>query len=197
MTDNTKEEEGTGGSLTDHGQFEEVKVNTDDEGTGGSLTGLGQFDVVVEIKRGRGRPKKEKIEIVKEPKKRGPKPDFTKYKERISEITEPQKRGPKTCASKYKEYYAQYYRDHYSKIYLNCPNCFKLIQKSRICRHMRTSSCMVDQINKKYINQDTETYINLNREKFDEWFKSRLTSSGAVAEELLNKQLIDVNQNEE
>ena len=43
------------------------------------------------------------------------------------------------------------------------------------------------------MNQETDTYINLNREKFDEWFKSQLTYSGAVAEELLNKQLLDDN----
>ena len=196
MTDNTKEEEGAEGFLTDQGQFE--------EGAEGFLTDQGQFEEVkvnteenVVIKRGRGRPKKEKIEIPKEPKKRGPKPDFTKYKERISEITEPQKRGPKTCASKYKEYYAQYYRDHYSKIYLNCPNCFKLVQKNRICRHMRTNSCMEDQVSKKYFNQDTEKYIDSNKDRFNDWFKTQLNDSGALLAELLNKQLIDVNQNEE
>jgi len=108
------------------------------------------------IKKSRGRPKKEPKEVT---------PKI------------PQKPGPKTDASKHKEYYAEYYRNHYSNIYLNCPNCFKLVQKNKICRHMRTDRCMVDQMSKKYITQDFEKIIEQNKEKFDKYFETFLKIS--------------------
>ena len=46
--------------------IKEVKVQTEDE---------------VQIRRGRGRPKKEKVDIRTEPKKRGPKTDASKHED--------------------------------------------------------------------------------------------------------------------
>ena len=101
------------------------------------------------IKKGRGRPRKEKIETeTTEPlKKRGrPKKEIN-----ISEIREKMKPGPKTSLTTDKAYYTQYYTKHYKGVCMTCPSCKNPnINVNKIHRHMRTYKCLVDTTLNKY-----------------------------------------------
>ena len=97
-------------------------------------------------KRGRGRPRTKPID--EEPK-------------------EKMETGRKTHASKHKECDSKYYRNHYQINYVQCPNCWKVVQKCKLTRHMRTESCFRDQISEKYVDCNIEKYIETNKEHFD------------------------------
>ena len=94
------------------------------------------------IKRGRGRPKKEKLETEPEVaiKKRGrPRKEIN-----ILEIREKMKPGPKTNLTSDKNYYTQYYSSHYKGVCVTCPSCKNPnINVNKIHRHMRTYKCLV------------------------------------------------------
>ena len=101
------------------------------------------------VKKGRGRPRKEKIEteITEPPKKRGrPKKEIN-----ILEIRSKMKPGPKTSLTTDKAYYTQYYTKHYKGVCMTCPSCKNPnINVNKIHRHMRTYKCLVDTTLNKY-----------------------------------------------
>ena len=91
-------------------------------------------DAVDIIKRGRGRPKNEKIVEEKILMKRGRK------------IINP------LCTSKDKEYYAQYYRDHYQGVKVICSVCGNPeIKKQILLAHVRTNKCFRDELLKNIL----------------------------------------------
>ena len=95
------------------------------------------------IKKGRGRPRKEKIETetTNPPKKRGrPKKEIN-----ITEIREKMKPGPKTNLTTDKAYYTKYYSTHYKGVCMTCPSCKNPnINVSKIHRHLKSYKCLVD-----------------------------------------------------
>ena len=99
------------------------------------------------IKKGRGRPRKEKVESNEPPKKRGrPKKEII-----ISEIREKMKPGPKTNLTEDKAYYRNYYATHYKGVCMTCPSCRNPnINVNKIHRHMRTYRCLLDTALNKY-----------------------------------------------
>ena len=99
------------------------------------------------IKRGRGRPKKEKIETNEPPKKRGrPKKEIN-----ITEIRAKMKPGPKTSLTADKDYYTKYYSTHYKGVCMTCPSCKNPnINVSKIRRHLRSDKRLVDTALNKY-----------------------------------------------
>jgi hypothetical protein len=104
---------------------------------------------VEEVKRGRGRPRKERI-IGDEPtvsKKRGrPRKVID-----VQEIREKQKPGPKTSLSSAQDYFTKYYRENYQGIYVTCPVCGNPnVNVSKIHRHVKTRKCMLDDMCNKY-----------------------------------------------
>ena len=92
------------------------------------------------IKKGRGRPKKEKIESNDPPKKRGrPKKEIN-----IVDIRERMKPGPKTNLTADKNYYTQHYSTHYKGVCMTCPSCKNPnINVSKIHRHLKSYKCLV------------------------------------------------------
>jgi hypothetical protein len=101
------------------------------------------------IKRGRGRPKKEKVPT--EPKKIGrPRKEII-----ITEIREKIKPGPKTSKTTDPEYYNNYYREHYKGVYTTCPSCKNPhVSIDKVHRHMRSMKCWKDEIHCKYIKTE-------------------------------------------
>ena len=99
------------------------------------------------IKKGRGRPRKEKIETNEPPKKRGrPKKQIN-----IIEIREKMKPGPETSLTSEKNYYTQYYSSHYKGVCMTCPSCKNPnINVSKIHRHLKSYKCLVDTTLNKY-----------------------------------------------
>ena len=101
------------------------------------------------IKKGRGRPRKEKIETetTEPPKKRGrPKMEII-----ISEKREKMKPGPKTSLTSDKAYYTKYYSEHYKSVCMTCPSCKNPnINVTKIRRHMRSHKCLLDTTLNKY-----------------------------------------------
>ncbi len=99
------------------------------------------------IKKGRGRPRKEKVESNEPPKKRGrPKKEYV-----IIETREKMKPGPKTNLTEDKAYYRNYYTTHYKGVCMTCPSCRNPnINVNKIHRHMRTYKCLTDKTLNKY-----------------------------------------------
>ena len=99
------------------------------------------------IKKGRGRPRKEKIETNEPPKKRGrPKKEIN-----ITEIRAKMKPGPKTSLTADKDYYTKYYSTHYKGVCMTCPSCKNPnINVSKIHRHLKSYKCLVDTALNKY-----------------------------------------------
>ena len=99
------------------------------------------------IKKGRGRPRKEKVESNEPPKKRGrPKKEII-----ISEIREKMKPGTKTNLTEDKAYYRNYYATHYKGVCMTCPSCRNPnINVNKVHRHMRTYRRLVDTALNKY-----------------------------------------------
>ena len=94
------------------------------------------------IKRGRRRPKKEKVES--EPdvslKKKG------RHRKEINllEIREKMKPGPKTSLTADKTYYTQYYNTHHKGVCMTRPSCKNPnINVSKIHRHLRSYKCLI------------------------------------------------------
>ena len=113
------------------------------------------------IKRGRGRPKKEKIETNEPPKKRGrPRKEIN-----LLEIREKMKPGPKTSLTADKTYYTQYYNTHYKGVCMTCPSCKNPnINVSKIHRHLRSYKCLIATTLNKYggaipLNNETDEDI--------------------------------------
>ncbi len=106
------------------------------------------------IKRGRGRPKKEKPPKV--PKKIGrPRKEIN-----ITEIREKMKPGPKTTKTQDPEYYNNYYRTHYKGMYTTCPACKNPhVSIDKVHRHMRSAKCLRDEMICTYIK--TEEHLNM------------------------------------
>jgi hypothetical protein len=108
----------------------------------------------VEVKRGRGRPRKEKIvsDEPTQPKKRGrPKKPII-----VSEIRQKQKPGPKTDMTKQDGYYKQFYREHYQGVFVTCPMCGNPnVNASKVHRHIKTSKCTQDDLSNKYHKNET------------------------------------------
>ena len=93
------------------------------------------------VKKGRGRPRKEKIETetTEPPKKRG-----TPKREKM-------KPGPKTSLTADKDYYTKYYSTHYKGVCMTCPSCKNPnINVSKIHRHLKSYKCLVDTALNKY-----------------------------------------------
>ena len=118
------------------------------------------------VKKGRGRPRKEKIETepTETPKKRGrPKTEIniSEIREKmelqnqinISEIME--KIKPKTNLTADKNYYTQWYSNHYKGVCMTCPSCMNPnINVAKIHRHVRTYKCLRDTMLKTYSEND-------------------------------------------
>ena len=105
------------------------------------------------LKRGRGRPKKEKP-IIDEPIPSKPRGRPKKVID-IVEVREKLKKGPKTSLTKDPEYYNNYYREHYKGVYTTCPAC----KNPRVCvdkvhRHIKTRKCWYDEMCCKYIKTE-------------------------------------------
>jgi hypothetical protein len=112
------------------------------------------------IKRGRGRPKKEKLEAELDVplKKRGrPRKEIN-----LLEIREKMKPGPKTNLTSDKTYYTNYYNTHYKGVCITCPSCNNPnVNVNKIHRHMRTHRCWLDTKLNSYggpvsLNSETE-----------------------------------------
>ena len=100
------------------------------------------------------------------------------------------KPGRKTDVSKHKEYYSQYYRDNYQNNFIPCPNCWKPTQKCKMTRHMRTEICFRDQLNKRYINNNIEQYIESNKEEFDNFCNYLIANPDSFNNPKLKKSII-------
>lgn len=107
-----------------------------------------------DIKRGRGRPKKERHVSAEqtEAKKRGrPKKVID-----VQEIKEKRKPGPKTMLSLAQGYFTQYYKDRYQGIYVTCPVCSNPnVGANKVHRHIKTRKCMLDDLCNKYHKNET------------------------------------------
>lgn len=107
-----------------------------------------------DIKRGRGRPKKERHVSAEqtEAKKRGrPKKVID-----VQEIKEKRKPGPKTMLSLAQGYFTQYYKDRYQGIYVTCPVCSNpKVGANKVHRHIKTRKCMLDDLCNKYHKNET------------------------------------------
>ena len=101
----------------------------------------------VEIKKGRGRPRKEVIEVIEEiePKKKG-------RPKKVVEDLEPKPKRPRgrptvenPCKGGKPKEGKKYFRDYYaSKIkncLVNCPNCNALTEKASLIQHMKSKRC--------------------------------------------------------
>ena len=106
-------------------------------------------DQAEEVKRGRGRPRKERIisDVPTEPKKRGrPRKVIN-----VQEIREKQKPGPKTALSSAQDYFTKYYQENYQGVYVTCPVCSNPnVGVNKINRHVKTRKCMLDDLCNKY-----------------------------------------------
>lgn len=107
-----------------------------------------------DIKRGRGRPKKERHVSAEqtEAKKRGrPKKVID-----VQEIKEKRKPGPKTMLSLAQGYFTQYYKERYQGIYVTCPVCGNPnVGANKVHRHIKTRKCMLDDLCNKYHKNET------------------------------------------
>ena len=103
----------------------------------------------VEVKRGRGRPRKEVIEVIEEVepiiKKKG-RP--RKIVEDVEPITPEPKGRPKLehpCVSgkpkAVRIYFKDYYKAKLENCLINCPNCNTLIEKVNRGNHMKFKVC--------------------------------------------------------
>ena len=101
----------------------------------------------IEVKRGRGRPRKEITEVIEEPviKKKG-------RPRKILEDVEPKPKRPRgrptvenPCKVGKPKAGRQYFRDYYaSKVkncLINCPNCNSFTMKSNLGNHMKSNIC--------------------------------------------------------
>ena len=116
------------------------------------------------VKKGRGRPRKEKIETepTETPRKRGrPKTEIniSEIREKmelqkqinISKIMEKMEGEPKTNTTADKNYYTQWYSAHYKGVCMTCPSCKNPnVNVAKIHRHMRTIKCLRDTTFNKY-----------------------------------------------
>ena len=96
-----------------------------------------QVEQFEEVKRGRGRPRKERVvsDEPTEPKKRcRPRKVID-----VAEIREKQKPGPKTALTLVQGYFTKYYKEHYQGIYVTCPVCSNPnVGANKIHRHTQT-----------------------------------------------------------
>ena len=101
----------------------------------------------VEIKRGRGRPRKEIIEVIEEtePKKKG-------RPKKIVEDVEPVPKNPKgrprlenPCVSGKPKAGKVYFRDYYAtkmkNCFVSCPNCKTFTMKANLGNHLKSNYC--------------------------------------------------------
>ena len=104
-----------------------------------------QEEIVIE-KRGRGRPRKEKLPT--EPKKKGrPRKEID-----IVEIREKMKPGPKSSLTQDPEYYNNYYKTNYKGVYTTCPACKNPhVSVDKVHRHMKSTKCLKDEMYCKFI----------------------------------------------
>ena len=104
-------------------------------------------------KRGRGRPKKEKLvsdeAVIVKPRGR-PRKIID-----VSEIREKLKRGPKTSLTQDPEYYNNYYREHYKGMHTTCPACKNPnVSVDKVQRHIKTRKCWYDEMCCKFIKTE-------------------------------------------
>ena len=102
-------------------------------------------------KRGRGRPRKEMIDVAVIAKPRGRPRKIID----VLEIRDKLKRGPKTSLTQDPEYYNNYYREHYKGMYTTCPACKNPhVSVDKVHRHIRTRKCWYDEMCCKFIKTE-------------------------------------------
>ena len=102
-------------------------------------------------KRGRGRPRKEIIDVAVIAKPRGRPRKIID----VLEIRDKLKRGPKTSLTQDPEYYNNYYKEHYKGMYTTCPACKNPhVSVDKVHRHIRTRKCWYDEMCCKFINTE-------------------------------------------
>ena len=103
----------------------------------------------IEVKRGRGRPRKEITEVIEEAE------PVIKKKGRPRKIVEDVEPGPKNPKGRPKlenpcvsgkpkagrQYFKDYYRAKLQNCLVNCPNCNTLIEKVNRGNHMKSKLC--------------------------------------------------------
>ena len=102
-------------------------------------------------KRGRGRPRKEIIDVAVIAKPRGRPRKIID----VLEIRDKLKRGPKTSLTQDPEYYNNYYKEHYKGMYTTCPACKNPhVSVDKVHRHIRTRKCWYDEMCCKFIKTE-------------------------------------------
>ena len=102
-------------------------------------------------KRGRGRPRKEIIDVAVIAKPRGRPRKIID----VLEIRDKLKRGPKTSLTQDPEYYNNYLREHYKGMYTTCPACKNPhVSVDKVHRHIRTRKCWYDEMCCKFIKTE-------------------------------------------